>query len=117
MKFNVSHSRIGEEATKQISCLVASRMNQRQTSSRLDVKTEESHATLRDAIDLRILLRGIPSYEFAGRGHSKVLDLPNDLFNKLGIDRGSLDKSIPCLSDTLWIVLIKDIGLIPSIAI
>ena len=106
-----------EEATKQISCLVASRLNQRQTSSRLDVKTEESHTTLRVAIDHRILLRVIPSYEFAGRGHSKVLDLPNDLFKELGIDRGSQDKSIPCPSDASWIVLSKDFGLMPSIAV
>ena len=83
----------------------------------LDSVSEESHATLRVEIDHRILLRVIPSYEFAGRGHPKVLDLPNDLFNKLGIDRGGLDKSIPCASDTSWIVLIKDFGLMPSIAV
>lgn len=92
-------------------------MSLRQTSSRLDVKTKESHTTLRVAIDHRILLRVIPSYEFAGRGHSKVLDLPNDLFNKLGIDRGGLDKSILCPSDASWIVLSKDYGLMPSIAV
>ena len=117
MKFNVSHSHIREEATKQISCWVASQMNQRQTSSRLDVKTEESHATLRVAIDHGILLRVIPSYEFAGRRPSKGLDLPNDLFNKLGIDRGSLDKSIPCPSDASWIVVIEYPGYIYRIAV
>ena len=87
-------------------------MNQRQTSTRLDVKTKESHATLRVAIDHRILLRVIPSYEFAGRRHSKVLDLPNDLFKELGIDRGGLDKSIPCPGDASWIILRKYFGLI-----
>ena len=65
----------------------------------LDSVSEESHSTLRVEIDHRILLRVIPSYEFAGRVQPKVLDLPNDLFNELGIDRGSLDKSIPCPSD------------------
>ena len=65
----------------------------------LDSVSEESHSTLRVEIDHRILLRVIPSYEFAGRGQPKVLDLPNDLFNELRIDRGSLDKSIPCPSD------------------
>ena len=83
----------------------------------LDSVSEESQTTLRVAIDHRILLRVIPSYEFAGRGHPKILDLPNDLFNKLGIDRGGLDKSIPCPSDASWIVLSKDFGLIPSIAV
>ena len=71
--------------------MVASRMNQWKTLSQLDIKSEESHATLRVAIDHRILLRVIPSYEFAGRGHSKVLDLPNDLFKELGIDKGGID--------------------------
>ena len=117
MKFNGSHSRIREEATKQISCLIASRMNQRQTSSRLDVKTEESHATLRVAIDHRILLRVIPSYEFAGRGHPKGLNLSNDFFKELGIDRGSLDKSIPCPSDASWIVVIEYPGYTYRIAV
>ena len=65
----------------------------------LDSVSEESHSTLRVEIDHRILLRVIPRYEFAGRVQPKVLDLPNDLFNELGIDRGSLDKSIPCPSD------------------
>ena len=115
MKFNISHSRIREEATKQISCLVAARMNQRQTSSRLDVKTEESHATLRVAIDLRIRIIVIPTNKLAGRRPSKVFDLPNDLFNELGIDRGGLDKFIPCPSDALWFVLSKDVFLISSI--
>ena len=91
-------------------------MSLRQTSSRLDVKTEESHTTLRDAIDLRIRIIVIPTNKLAGRGHSKVLDLPNDLFNKLGIDRGSLDKSIPCPSDASWIVVIEYPGYIYRIA-
>ena len=56
----------------------------------LDSVSEESHTTLRVEIDHRILLRVIPSYEFAGRGHPKVLDLPNDLFKELGIDKGAL---------------------------
>ena len=81
----------------------------------LDSVSEESHTTLRVTIDHRILHRVIPSYELAGRRPSKVLDLPNDLFNKLGIDRGGLDKPIPCPSDASWIILSKDIGLIPSI--
>ena len=57
----------------------------------LDSVSEESHATLRVEIDHRILLRVIPSYEFAGRGHPKVLDLPNDLFNELGINKGGIN--------------------------
>ena len=57
----------------------------------LDSVSEESHATLRVEIDHRILLRVIPSYEFAGRGHPKVLDLLNDLFKELGIDKGGID--------------------------
>ena len=78
----------------------------------LDSVSEESHATLRVAIDHRILLRVIPSNEFAGRGQPKVLDLPNDLFKELGIDRGGLDKSIPCPGDASWIILRKYFGLI-----
>ena len=82
----------------------------------LDSVSEESHTTLRVAIDHRILLRVIPSYEFAGRGHPKILDLPNDLFKELGIDRGSLDKSIPCPSDPSWIVVREYPGHIYRIA-
>ena len=71
----------------------------RRICNRLDIKSEESHAALRVEIDHRILLRVIPCYEFAGRRYSKVLDLSNDLFKELGIDRGGIDKSIPCPSD------------------
>lgn len=78
----------------------------------LDSVSEESHATLRVAIDHRILLRVIPSYEFAGRGHPKVLDLPNDLFKELGIDIGSIDKFTPCPSDVQRCILREHFGLI-----
>lgn len=61
-------------------------MNQWKTLSQLDIKSEESHATLRVAIDHRILLRVIPSKEFADRRPSKVFDLPDDLFDDRGID-------------------------------
>ena len=91
-------------------------MNQGKTLPQLDIKSEESHATLRVAIDHRILLRVIPSNEFAGRGHPKVLDLPNNLFKELGIDRGDLDKLIPCPSDALWLVRREYPGLIYRIA-
>ena len=37
------------------------------SNRKLDIKTRESHATLRVEIDHRILLRVIPSDEFAGR--------------------------------------------------
>ena len=83
----------------------------------LDSVSEESHTTLRVAIDHRILLRVIPSYEFAGRGHPKILDLPNDLSKELGIDRGGLDKLIPCPSDTSRIILREYLGLIYRIAV
>jgi hypothetical protein len=89
----------------------------RRICNRLDIKSKESHTTLRVEIDHRILLRVIPSYEFAGRRYSKVLDLPNDLFKELGIDRRGLDKLIPCPSDASWIVLSKDYRLMRSIAV
>jgi len=82
------------------------------SNRKLDIKSKESHATLRVEIDHRILLRVIPCNEFAGRRPSKVLDLPNDLFKELGIDRGGLDKSIPCPGDASWIILRKYFGLI-----
>jgi hypothetical protein len=82
------------------------------SNRKLDSESKESHTTLRVEIDHRILLWVIPSYEFTGRGHSKVLDLPNDLFKELGIDRGGLDKSIPCPGDASWIILRKYFGLI-----
>ena len=79
----------------------------------LDSVSEESHATLRVAIDHRICLIVIPSNELADRRHSKVFNLPNDLLNELGTDRGGLDKSIPCPRDASWIILRKDFGFIP----
>lgn len=57
----------------------------------LDSVSEESHATLRVAIDLRIRIIVIPTNKFADRGHPKVLDLRNNLFNELGIDKGGID--------------------------
>ena len=83
-------------------------MNQGKTLPQLDIKSEESHASLRVAIDHRILLRVIPSNEFADRNIPKYLISPItssmsgalikgvliSLFYVLAILRGSFSESI-----------------------